>query len=225
MPSRGPLVARGRDADVYAFGADRVLRRYREPSCTPREVAVMEHARGHGFPVPRVYELSPTDIVMDRVDGPTMIDDLARRPWRIPGHARTLAELHRRLHRIAAPGWLGAPLGPGHTLVHLDLHPLNVILTRHGPVVIDWANAARGEANADVALTWLLLATGVPDGRIMRIVAAAGRRLFAGHFLRRFPRAEVMAQLDAAAAYRLRDPNVRDAERRAIQTLLARAPR
>jgi aminoglycoside phosphotransferase (APT) family kinase protein len=39
-------------------------------------------------------------------------------------------------------------------LVHLDLHPLNVLCTRRGPVVIDWPAAARGAPGVDVALTW-----------------------------------------------------------------------
>ena len=53
-----------------------------------------------------------------------------------------LADLHDRLHEIAGPDWLpGMPDG-GDRLLHLDLHPLNVIMSPNGPVVIDWPNAA-----------------------------------------------------------------------------------
>lgn len=48
----------------------------------------------------------------------------------------TLAHLHRELHRIPTPS--------GQTdqrIVHLDLHPDNVVLTASGPQVIDWRNA------------------------------------------------------------------------------------
>jgi len=62
----------------------------------------MAHARAHGYPVPRVYQWTSTDMVMDRLDGPSMLADLVRRPWRLVRHARTLAELHRRLHAIPA---------------------------------------------------------------------------------------------------------------------------
>ncbi|MGH9034099.1 MAG: phosphotransferase, partial [Acidimicrobiia bacterium] len=74
------LLAEGRDSQVFALDDARVLRRYREPRCLPREVAAMQLAHAHGYPVPRVYDLTPTDLVIDRIDGPTMAQDLARRP-------------------------------------------------------------------------------------------------------------------------------------------------
>ena len=75
------LVGTGRSADVFAHGAGEVLRRYREPHDTQREVATMEHARAHGYPVPAARVLSDTDIVMERVEGPTMMQSVSRRPW------------------------------------------------------------------------------------------------------------------------------------------------
>jgi len=222
----GSLLARGRDCEVFALDDRRVLRRYREARCTPREAAVMERARANGYPVPRVHDLTPTDLVMDRVAGPAMADDLIRRPWRLRQHARTLASLHHQLHDIPAPAWLDAPLGDGPVLIHLDLHPLNVILGPEGPVVIDWTNARRGNGDADVALTWLLTMTGqIDDGAAKQIVTAIGRRSFARLFLARFVRAGVMAQLDAAAAYKLHDPNLRAGERAAIHRVIAETRR
>jgi aminoglycoside phosphotransferase (APT) family kinase protein len=156
------LVGMGRSAEVYEHGSGQVLRRYREPRDTEREVAAMEHARAHGFPVPGARALSDTDIVMERVTGPTMLDDLVRRPWRMAAHAATLARLHHELHAIAAPAWLPEPVGSGGSLLHLDLHPDNVMLSPGGPVVIDWPNAARGPGQADVAHTWLVLACSLP---------------------------------------------------------------
>ena len=52
----GEPIARGRDAEVYALGDGRVLRRYRAPGPTGREMRVMAWARSHGYPVPQVYE-------------------------------------------------------------------------------------------------------------------------------------------------------------------------
>ena len=226
MSEPGPLLAHGRDCEVFALGTDRVVRRYREPRCTPREAAVMERARAQGYPVPQVHDVTPTDLVLDRVDGPTMAEDLTRRPWKLRGHAHTLASLHHRLHDIPAPEWLDTPLGDGSVLIHLDLHPLNVIMGRDGPVVIDWTNARRGVGDADVALTWLLLMTGTPDeGGMLRVLLALGRRSFARQFLSRFVRTDVMTQLDAAAGFKLHDPNLRDVERTSIQRLLAETPR
>jgi len=220
------LLAEGRDSQVFEVDAGRVLRRYREPRCLPREVAVMQLVRAHGYPVPQVYDLTPTDLVMDRIDGPTMAQDLTRRPWRLREHAHTLASLHHRLHDIVAPDWLRTPLGDGPIVVHLDLHPLNVILGPAGPVVIDWTNAARGNGDADVALTWVLLLTGELDaGPLTRLVAGLVRRGFARMFLRRFVRTAVLGQLDAAAAYRLADPNLREGEVGAVRELVAHTRR
>lgn len=42
-------------------------------------------------------------------------------------------------------------------LCHGDLHPSNVILSDHGPVIVDWFDASRGDPVADVARTLLTL--------------------------------------------------------------------
>jgi Phosphotransferase enzyme family len=188
----GEPIARGRDAAVYALGDGRVLRRYRAPGPTGRELRVMAWARSHGSPVPQVYERTDTDLILDHLDGPTMLGDLGRRPWRLHRHAKTLAGLHRQLHAIAAPAELPAPLGEGGSLVHLDLHQGNVILTASGPTVSDWPNAARGDGLADVASTWVILTTSRLEGSgLHRLMLATGRRLFAAAFLAGFDRRAV----------------------------------
>src|SRR3954447_19588516 len=121
------LIGIGRTADVFEHDRGRVLRRYRQPRDTEREVGAMQYGRAKGFPVPAAEALSATDIVMERVAAPTMLTDLVRRPWRMASHAATLAALHWRLHAIPGPEWLPATLGPGGSLLHLDLHPDNVI--------------------------------------------------------------------------------------------------
>ena len=40
---------------------------------------------------------------MERIDGPQMVDAIARRPWAALALADQLAELHVRLHHIEAP--------------------------------------------------------------------------------------------------------------------------
>jgi len=224
----GPLLARGRACDVYEVDAQRVLRRYRKvPYTSPTlEAEIMERVLANGYPVPRVYEVTDTDLVMDRVDGPTMVDEITRRPWTLRTHARTLAHLHHQLHDIPAPESLRAPLGDGPVVVHLDLHPLNVIMGRDGPVVIDWSNAGRGNGDADVALTYLMLMALNPDeGALIKLMARFGRVLFARPFLARFVRKNVMAHLDVVAAYKLADPNMSEAEQQAIRHLVATTPR
>ena len=224
-PSPGALIGAGRSADVYEYGADEVLRRYRQPRDTEREVAGMEHARRHGFPVVEAKALSETEIVMRRLRGPTMLDLMGRRPWLLGRQARLLASLHRRLHAIEAPGWLPAPAGEGTQLLHLDLHPDNVILTAAGPSVIDWPNVARGPGSGDVAYTWIILATAAePRGDLRgRLVSALGRRAFIAAFLRQFDpaeRAEIKRWLPVCAAARLEDRELPESERTKIAQLM-----
>ncbi len=134
-----------------------------------------------------------------------MLDELRRRPWTVRRNARLLAQLHERLHEIAAPATLPTA-GLGDRLLHLDLHPDNIILSPGGPVVIDWTNARRGDPALDVALTWLITAT---SGNTLA-------RLFLRWFLDRFDHDELVHALPAAAERRLADVNVSDRERRAV---------
>lgn len=183
----------------------------------------MEHARAHGYPVPAARALNDADIVMERVDGPTMLDDLARRPWSSPTHAATLARLHRQLSEITAPEGLSAPFGDGTSLLHLDLHPDNVILGERGPVVIDWPNAARGPAAADVAHTWIVMACSVPTtGRTRQIAAKAGGRLFTALFLRHYDRAALIPHVAEVATWRTANRNLPTRELEAIERMAHR---
>ena len=231
----GPLLAKGRDADVFALGADRVVRRLRRPFDLVPEAEVMEHVRRAGYPVPRVWRVGPGEIVLDRVEGPTMADDVARRPWRAARHGRELGRLHGALHRISAPAALRPHPEGGSAVLHLDLHPQNVILGPDGPVVIDWSNARRGPGAADVADVWVVLAClgrepSTPSSLGARVQAAvvdriepAVRRRLLDAFLSEGDRHAARSLLRAAADHRLADANVRDHERRAIEELVAEA--
>jgi hypothetical protein len=46
------------------------------------------------------------------------------------------------------------------------LHPGNVMLTDDGPFVIDWSNGCAGEAGADVAMAYLIMASSDVDGLV-----------------------------------------------------------
>ncbi len=188
----------GRASAVYALDDERVLRRGGAPE---REARVMRYARASGYPVPTVHEVREDALVLERVHGPTMLADLRRRPWRLHAHARLLAALHEQLHAI--PWEDGA-------LLHLDLHPENVLLPPTGPVVIDWTNARAGEPALDVALSWVIAKTsgGLPG------------RAFARVFLGSFERQQVLQALPEAAALRMADVNVTEHERDAARRLL-----
>jgi Phosphotransferase enzyme family len=185
MNAPGRLIGSGRCADVYDIGRGRVLRRYRDAAATAgRDAEVMTHARAHGVPVPEVFDASGTDLVMARAPGPTLLEVLTRRPWTLRSQARLLARLHALVHAVPVLGWLRAPFGPGPALLHMDLHPSNVILTPDGPRLIDWQGAAQGPAEADLAMTWVLVASGEVTGPLaQRAVGRAGQALFAASYL------------------------------------------
>lgn len=223
MPEAGQLIASGRDADVFAYGDGLVLRRFRNMGDTLYEAAVMQHVAAHGFPVPRVVEVSGAEMIMERIVGTPMLEDFARRPWRLFGHARTLAELHARLHTIPSVPWLRPKLGGGNAVVHLDLHPLNVLVTDRGPVVIDWTNAGLAEPDAEVADLWIVMANAqIPGSRVVRTLIGLGRGLFLRAFLRHVDRNAVRRHLSIAAEHRLRDRNMTDVERQRIRRFVER---
>jgi tRNA A-37 threonylcarbamoyl transferase component Bud32 len=172
------LLASGREADVYALDDRRVLRRYRRAGAdVTDEARIMEHVRDHGFPIPQVFKAHGTDMIMERLTGPTMGDALLAGGLALDAAADILAGLLERLHAI--PAW-PAPVD-GSTVVHLDIHPENVVLTADGPILIDWANATYAPADLDTAFTALILAQ-VAIGSIAHPLAAdAGIML--DHFL------------------------------------------
>ncbi|CAG7649883.1 phosphotransferase [Actinacidiphila bryophytorum] len=222
------LIGRGREADVYALGEDRVLRRFRDGRPAEHEARVMRWLGAQGYPVPAVHEAAGTDLVMERLHGPTMSEALRRRPWRAVRYGALLGRLHRQLHALAAPEWLprlradghGADTqeadGQGAAVLHLDLHPDNVMLTGGGPRVIDWANAHAGPPEVDVAMTFVIL---------RGIVLRPHERLLVRGLLRSMARssgADRRAGMPAATQRRLADPNLTRAEEGLVHRLQRR---
>ncbi len=216
----GPLLAAGRAADVFDIGGGRVLRRYRtvRPD-TDREARVMRYVAERGFPVPEVHDVDGPDIVMQRVDGPTMYERLMASPAGVLAHARRLARLQLDLAEIHAPDWLMAPGWQpdpeGDRVLHLDLHPMNVIMSADGPVVIDWTNAAAGPAGFEGAITYVEVATFEIDDRRELVV----RQVFLSTFRRMRGRDRIDPFLSAACDHRLADPGLTPGEREAVAEL------
>lgn len=147
-------LASGRDADVFALDEARVLRRYRDGGDTAPEAAVMAYVGGFGYPVPVVHAADGPNLVMERLDGGTLLDAVLAGRIDVDDTAKLLVDLHDRLH--ALPARLSGD--PADRILHLDLHPQNIMLTSRGPVVIDWRNAAEGPPDFDVAMTALIFA-------------------------------------------------------------------
>jgi aminoglycoside phosphotransferase (APT) family kinase protein len=222
----GPLIGTGRSADIYAIGNGRVLRRFRTPYDTQAEADIMVYLAKAGFPVPAVHDASGPDLVMERLDGRDMLADLGSRPWLARQHGRTLADLHNRLHAIQAPPGLRPAFEPGDRVLHLDLHPGNVMLTSRGPVVIDWTNASAGAPGADVAMAYVIIASSETDliPLPLRLAVRPLRAVHLSQFLAaaRDDPAPLMAR---TARHRMTDPNVRPSEAKRLQQIADRAER
>ena len=136
-------------------------------------------------------------IVYEQVEGPTMSQVMMGELWRYRHYARLLAELHAQVHAQPAHPEMpsqhkrlknkihaveGAPeavkkaalqalqaLPQGDSLCHGDFHPENILMTKDGPVIIDWMDAARGSPIADTARTRLLSTIGgLPEQVVLR---------------------------------------------------------
>ncbi|MFI2783640.1 aminoglycoside phosphotransferase family protein [Streptomyces sp. ALB3] len=154
----GPLLASGRTADVYALDGSWVLRRYRPGIDTTGELAVMSYLSASGFPVPRIGPPAdgalPTDLVLQRLTGPTLAEALRTGSVTGDDGAGLLARLLRELH--AMPPRLSQD--PGDRILHLCLRPETVVLASEGAVVTDWLTADEGPPALDRAMTALMLA-------------------------------------------------------------------
>lgn len=123
-------------------------------------------------------------IVYERISGLSMVEALQKQPWKVRKFGRMMAEMQAAIHRCsvpelpcvksvlehviqdtsALPGLMRqAALNAlqqrpdGNALCHGDFHPNNIMMTAHGPRVIDWVTAVKGDPLADVARTSLIL--------------------------------------------------------------------
>jgi len=205
-------VVGGADAALWRIergGRVYALRLFRagEAAVARREEAAMR-LTVPGVPIPTVrvagvWEDRPA-LLIDWCAGRTLLDALRSEPRRAWALARAFGATQARLHAVVPPAglldderswidWAGGGAGAlGERLravasdepsvLHLDYHPLNVLMDG-GRVtgVIDWANVHVGDRRADVArtLTLLLLAPLPPDGSA-RLIRAFSRVLVAG---------------------------------------------
>jgi aminoglycoside phosphotransferase (APT) family kinase protein len=228
MPGEpGRLLGEGRAALVYDIGAGRVLRRYRVERDTTAEARMMAWVGAHGVPVPEVFDAEGSDLVMERIDGPSLLTGLGAHPWRVPGVGRVLADLHHLLDRVPVAPWMEQRFVPDPAAVrlgvlHCDLHPDNVMLGREGPVLIDWTRACAGERGADLAQTSIIVADlGLADNRVERTAELVARRVLLRSFLLRVDAAEARRWLPAVAADRLCDSHMTAGERTRLARYIA----
>jgi Ser/Thr protein kinase RdoA (MazF antagonist) len=200
-----------------------VLRRYRVSGDTAPELDVMGHLAVHGYPVPRLRPagsrpLPPTDLVMRRLSGPTMLAALHDGTVTPAEAGAVLADLLHRLHAVPAR----LAVDPAHRVLHLDLHPDNVMLTPDGPVVIDWCNSLEGPA----ALDWAMSAVILAQAAVLPGPDAAAARTVLGTLLDHGAPVGTLADPDApaltdAAGMRASNPTMSTAEVAAVREAAA----
>jgi aminoglycoside phosphotransferase (APT) family kinase protein len=160
----GEVIARGRDCEILDLGDGLVLRRALNGRSLAVEASVMAFAHSAGVPVPRVSSVTPEGaIVMTRVDGPTLADTIRSGERTAAAAARIVQDMHALVNALPAPEGLPDKGLPGDRLLHLDLHVENILMTADGPVLLDWANARRGPAAADLAMSWLIMSSPALD--------------------------------------------------------------
>src|SRR5262245_58278732 len=109
------LVGKGFCSDVYAWGHGRVLKlfhRWIPRTRAEQECAATRAVHAAGVPAPAAFEVIEVEgrcgIVLERIDGVSLLGHTQGRPWAIFGAVRLLAELHDRIHRSPAPAGLRA---------------------------------------------------------------------------------------------------------------------
>jgi aminoglycoside phosphotransferase (APT) family kinase protein len=188
----GPQIAHGLTSEVFALDSERVVKLYlpwmrREKA--EWEFTVVSALHSAGAPVPKAFEIVEINgrlgLVLERLNGISMLRHTTARPWRLISASRQMAEIHAKLHAVRAPvelptqrrqieDWIArgkdltteerlaakealSKIEDGDAVCHGDFHPENILFTARGPMIIDWSGGTRGNALGDVARTVSLM--------------------------------------------------------------------
>lgn len=186
-------------------------------------------------------------LVYERIEGVSMLEALMKQPWKFSIYARQLAELQADMHKRRVPEMpsqvdrLRWKIGDTELLpqdirqaalkalermpeedrlCHGDFHPGNILLTAHGPVIIDWIDASRGSPLMDVARSTLLIDDGpLPPGtpRVVGLIRHWFYRSYKNWYFQLNPgnRQQLSRWIPVAAAARL-DENITADETRLL---------
>ena len=187
-----PLIARGGQADIYDYGSGKVIRVPRRTQDYDRiryEYRVYLSLSGSNVAAPKVYDLVEIDgapsIIMERILGTSMMDQIKKQPYLIRQKAIDLANMHLGLLRVSADVSMTNAkdqarycigksvslnehtkqvlmdtlehLRAGISLCHGDFHPGNILHRDGTDYIIDWSGATKGDVAYDIAHTYILL--------------------------------------------------------------------
>lgn len=197
---KGKLLGSGVTAEVYEWGQDRVLKLYFNKFSTDdwvkHETKVGHIVNGSGLNAPIVYEEVEVDgrkgVIYQRIYGESIIQHIAKEPWKLNFYIQQTAVLHHNIHKFSAEGLptqkekftkaimrssniLGCrtkkiidymeSLPDGESICHGDLYCNNIIVSGKKLVPIDWNGAYTGNPLGDVARTCMIICSpSVPNG-------------------------------------------------------------
>lgn len=184
------LMAQGGQAQIYHYGESKVLRVLRKPddaALLDNEIRVMRALKNR-VDVPDVYESMIIEgkpaVVVEKINGFSMLDYIKRRPFKLSEQAALLANLHANMpdnidisdlgmSKVRSRYLIGLAdlsdedkafvfkvldeLPEGTALCHGDFHPGNIMKSGDKNYIIDWFGAYKGDLVSDVAHTYLLL--------------------------------------------------------------------
>jgi uncharacterized protein (TIGR02172 family) len=153
-------------------------------------------------------------LTYQRMDGVPMWEIMSRKPWTIYYYARRMAELHVEMHasdiqadiptqrqrlidKICDAEALPADLRSkalsvlesmpdGSRLCHGDFHPLNIMVSGQGEIIIDWIDASLGNPLADLARTTIILLGAVETNQVQNLFEKAIVRVFHNKYIRHY---------------------------------------
>lgn len=165
---------------VQADGNQYVLRLSDSAGLTAARLSAMAAARVAGLPVPELVRRANTPlgeaVLLSWLPGTPLADVLVQSPETASDLGHAMGAMQRRLHEVTAPmdvpavitdpdhpfaAGRGIPgLPEGDALLHLDWHPLNILVnpaSREITGIVDWDNARRGHPRLDLARTSSIL--------------------------------------------------------------------
>jgi len=197
---KGQIIGLGRTAEIFTWGDDQILKLFRDGwsrSSVEKEEKITRTVYEAGLPAPAVHGIVEVEgrhgIIYERVDGPSMLEELISKPGEAGHFVDIFAKLHAEMHSLEVTGLPSQRrqieekiraaevlsedgrkaalktlhrLPDGVAVCHGDFHPDNILMSPRGPVIIDWVDATKGNPHADIARTILLIQQGeLPPGK------------------------------------------------------------
>jgi Ser/Thr protein kinase RdoA (MazF antagonist) len=193
----GEKLGEGATADIHVWAPGQIVKLFKagvSPRLGRHEARMTRATFAAGAPkvLDEVTLEGRFGIVLQRLDGPTLLQLLLTRTMTYEQVGAILATLYLSVHKTPPPSdipslrrWIDAVsqtsreilpehiatgvltlidrLPPEDGLCHADLHPGNVIMTTDGPRIIDWSCALRASAVFDIARVHVSLSELVPE--------------------------------------------------------------